>query len=76
MERDSDQLPSKYMDLQANLCQFGQRVSQLCDLESDRHLSAEDAYDEIRNLWLQLKNSRPEIFDLLAKLSKEEQLNL
>jgi hypothetical protein len=67
MERD--------LDLQANLCQFGQRVSQLCDLECERHISAKDAYDEIRNLWLQLTNSSPEIFDFLAKWSEREQLN-
>ncbi|MBE9167305.1 hypothetical protein IQ238_07115 [Pleurocapsales cyanobacterium LEGE 06147] len=74
MERDRKQLTS-IVDLQANLCQFGQKVSELCDLESNRHLSSQDAYDEIRNLWLQLKNSRPEILDILAKLSEKEQLN-
>lgn len=76
MERDREQVSFEYMNLQANLCQFGQKVSELCDLESDRQLGAEDAYDRIRNLWLQLKNSRPEILDLLAKLSEKEQLNL
>jgi hypothetical protein len=75
MERDLNQLTPS-VDLQVNLCQFGQRVSQLCELESDRHLSAKDAYDEIRNLWLQLTNSSPEILDFLAKLSEREQLNL
>lgn len=74
MERNRNQLTSS-TDLQANLCQFGQKVSQLCDLESDRHLSAKDAYDEIRNLWLQLTNSSPEILNFLPKLSEKEQLN-
>lgn len=75
MEPYQSQLTS-FVDLQANLKQFGQKVSQLCDLESDRRLGAEDAYDEIRNLWLELKNSQPEILEILAKLSEKEQLNI
>ncbi len=75
MERDLNQLTTS-VDLQVNLCQFGQRVSQLCELESDCYISAEDAYDEIKNLWLQLTNSSPEIFDFLAKWSDRERLNL
>jgi hypothetical protein len=75
MERYSNQM-TPFGDLQIYLSHFGQKVSQLCDLESDCHLCAEDAYDEIRNLWLELRNSRPEIVDMVTKMNETEQLNI
>ncbi len=42
----------------ANLQEFAQRVSYLCALESNGKISSQDAYEEIKNFWQQLKKSK------------------
>ncbi len=61
MEKQQDLVGSPRSDLQTYLSCFGQNVSILCELESDCQISPEDAYQQIRNLWLELKDSQPEI---------------
>jgi hypothetical protein len=45
----------------ANLQEFAQRVSFLCNLETAGKISTEDAYEQIKELWHQLKQSRKEL---------------
>lgn len=47
----------------ANLQEFAQRVSLLCGLETGGKIPPEDAYQEIKQLWRQLKQSRKELLD-------------
>jgi hypothetical protein len=42
----------------ANLQEFAQRVNYLCNLETAGKLSSEEAYQQIKNLWKDLKTSR------------------
>ncbi|ERN40867.1 hypothetical protein KR51_00025780 [Rubidibacter lacunae KORDI 51-2] len=41
----------------ANLQEFAQRVSYICNLETGGKLSSEDAYRQIKSFWKQLKFS-------------------
>ena len=45
----------------ANLQEFSQRVSLICGLETNGKLSPEEAFDQIRVLWKQLKHSKKEL---------------
>ncbi|WOD40790.1 hypothetical protein [Nodosilinea sp. E11] len=47
----------------ANLQEFAQRVSFVCNLETGGKMSADDAYDEIRRLWKDLKKSKANLID-------------
>jgi spore maturation protein CgeB len=47
----------------ANLQEFAQKVSYICGLESNGKLSAKTAYEEIRKLVHQLKQSKKELLD-------------
>lgn len=47
----------------ANLQEFAQRVSLLCSLETGGKLSSEAAYQEIKQLWKQLRRSKKELLD-------------
>ena len=42
----------------ANLREFANRVGIICGLESGGKLSASEAYDQIKEVWKQLKRSR------------------
>jgi hypothetical protein len=42
----------------ANLQEFAQRVNYITNLETNGKLSPEESYQEIRNLWKQLKRSK------------------
>lgn len=42
----------------ANLQEFAQRVSIVCNLETGGKISSEDAYKEIKKLWKDLKASK------------------
>lgn len=42
----------------ANLQEFAQRVSYICNLETGGKLSSTDAYEKIKGLWKQLKRSK------------------
>ncbi len=41
----------------ANLQEFAQRVSYICNLQTNGKLSIEDSYQQINELWEQLKHS-------------------
>ncbi|MGB3612824.1 MAG: hypothetical protein WBA10_03455 [Elainellaceae cyanobacterium] len=47
----------------ANLQEFAQRVSLICNLETGGKISSEEAYDRIRGLWKSLKRSKKELLD-------------
>ncbi|HSM80507.1 MAG TPA: hypothetical protein VLS96_02420 [Nodosilinea sp.] len=50
----------------ANLQEFAQRVSFVCNLETGGKMSANDAYDEIKRLWKDLKRSKASLIDAEA----------
>lgn len=45
----------------ANLQEFAQLVSYICNLETAGKISPEEAYEKIRDLWKQLKRSKKEL---------------
>ena len=47
----------------ANLQQFAQQVSYLCNLEANGKISPEDTYEEIKKFYKQLKQSKKELLD-------------
>lgn len=47
----------------ANLQEFAQRVSYICNLETGGKIDADEAYDEIKKLWKQLKSSKKNLLD-------------
>lgn len=46
------------MVFNANLQEFAQRVNYICNLETAGKMDPEKAYQEIKELWQQLKSSR------------------
>jgi len=47
----------------ANLQEFAQRVSYICNLETGGKISSDEAYAQIRSLWKQLKRSKKNLLD-------------
>ncbi|MEA5605270.1 hypothetical protein [Nostoc sp. UHCC 0252] len=45
----------------ANLQEFAQKVGMITSLESNGKLDPEDAYQQIKGLWKQLKHSKKEL---------------
>ncbi len=45
----------------ANLQEFAQKVSYICNLETGGKLPPEDAYVRIKSLWKELKRSKKEL---------------
>ncbi|NES99375.1 MAG: hypothetical protein F6K62_24725 [Sphaerospermopsis sp. SIO1G2] len=45
----------------ANLQEFAQKVSYVCNLETGGKLPPEEAYEQIKVLWKQLKRSKKEL---------------
>lgn len=45
----------------ANLQEFAQKISYICNLETAGKITPEDAYHKIKNLWLSLKNSKKQL---------------
>ena len=41
-----------------NLQEFANRISIICSLETGGKISSDDAYNQIKDLWKQLKNSK------------------
>ncbi|WP_413172789.1 hypothetical protein [Anabaena azotica] len=52
------QFKPEYITFNANLQEFSQRVSYICNLQTNGKLSPEDAYIQIKGLWKQLKLSK------------------
>ncbi|MCM0590196.1 MAG: DUF7219 family protein [Gloeotrichia echinulata DVL01] len=51
----------EYLVFNANLQEFSQRVSYICNLQTGGKLSPEEAYTQIRVLWKQLKRTTKEL---------------
>ena len=47
----------------ANLQEFAQRVAYICSLESNGKISPEESYEQIKQLWRELKASKKELLD-------------
>lgn len=47
----------------ANLQEFAQQVSLLCNLETNGKVSSEEAYQEIKRIWKALKSSKQALID-------------
>jgi hypothetical protein len=45
----------------ANLQEFAQRVSYICNLETAGKISPEESYQRIKELWKQLKHSKKQL---------------
>ena len=45
----------------ANLQEFAQRISYICNLETNGKLPPGEAYDQIKALWKQLKRAKKEL---------------
>ncbi len=45
----------------ANLQEFAQKISFICSLETSGKISPEDAYEQIKGLWKQLKQAKKEL---------------
>ena len=45
----------------ANLQEFAHRVTLLCGLETGGKLTSEEAYEQIKSLWIELKKSKEEL---------------
>ncbi|PSB03740.1 DUF7219 family protein [Merismopedia glauca] len=45
----------------ANLQEFAQKVSYICNLETSGKISPEDSYKQIKSLWKSLKRSKQEL---------------
>ena len=55
----------------ANLQLFAQQVMYLCNLEANGKIGPEEAYDEIKKFWKQLKRSKRELLDNTDFTSEE-----
>jgi hypothetical protein len=47
----------------ANLQEFANRISIICNLETGGRIPADEAYQQIKQLWKQLKQSKEELLD-------------
>ena len=45
----------------ANLQEFAQRISYICGLETSGKIQPEEAYEQVKSLWKELKNSNREL---------------
>ena len=48
----------------SNLQEFAQRVSFVCNLETGGKVTSEEAYQQIKSLWKQLKTSKKNLLDV------------
>jgi hypothetical protein len=55
----------------ANLQEFAQRISFVCNLETGGKISPSEAYEEIKRLWQELKQSKISLLDSEAPPSEE-----
>ncbi|BAY62131.1 hypothetical protein NIES22_21980 [Calothrix brevissima NIES-22] len=55
------QFQPEYVVFNANLQEFSQRVSYICDLQTGGKISPEEAYKQIHVLWKQLKRAKKEL---------------
>ncbi|WP_414553128.1 hypothetical protein [Anabaena sp. CCY 0017] len=55
------QFQPEYLAFNANLQEFAQRVSYISNLQTGGKLSPEEAYNQIKMLWKQLKQSKKQL---------------
>lgn len=53
----------EHLAFNANLQEFAQRVSLLCGLETGGKIAPDEAYEQIKTLWHQLKESKKSLLD-------------
>jgi glutathione peroxidase-family protein len=53
-----------YLVFNANLQEFAQRVTTICNLQTSGKLPPEQAYDQIQDLWQQLQQSGQHLLDM------------
>ena len=58
----------------ANLQEFEQQVSFLCNLTANGEMTPEDAYEAIEKFWQKLKHSKKELLDKANLMKSEEDL--
>ena len=56
--RYSGQFTPERLTFNANLQEFSQKISYITALETGGKLSSEQAYEEVKSLWQQLKHSK------------------
>ncbi|MEB3312748.1 MAG: hypothetical protein VKL98_01230 [Cyanobacteriota bacterium] len=56
----------------ANLQEFAQRISFVCNLETGGKISPSEAYEEIKRLWKELKQSKVSLLDSNLHPSDED----
>lgn len=54
----------QHLAFNANLQEFAQRVSFICNLETGGKIPPRQAYDEIKRLWKDLKRSKSHLIDV------------
>jgi len=55
------QVKPENLVINANLQEFAQKVSYICNLETAGKLTPEESYQKIRALWKQLKRSKQQL---------------
>jgi hypothetical protein len=55
----------------ANLQEFAQRIGIVCSLETGGKISSEEAYQQVKALWKELKQSKAELLDVPKPPSPE-----
>ena len=56
-----------HLAFNANLQEFASRVSLLCGLETGGKISTDQAYQQIKDLWTQLKESKKALLDEVSQ---------
>lgn len=59
--RYNGQIKPENLVFNANLQEFAQKVSYICNLETAGKLTPEESYQKIRALWKQLKRSKQQL---------------
>lgn len=53
----------EHLAFNSNLQEFAQRISIICNLETNGKIAPDDAYKQIKGLWKELKQSKKEFLD-------------
>lgn len=62
------QFKPEYLVFNANLQEFAQRVGYISSLQTNGKISPQEAYDQIKTLWKQLKRAKKELEAASANL--------
>jgi hypothetical protein len=57
----------EHLAFNANLQEFAQRVSLICGLETGGKIPPDEAYDSIKELWRNLKESKKNLLDAIER---------